>query len=80
MIQLEACPYCGKSVAAFSTAQDCEICANFEDCPECFDAGGSDCCIHFVVCDAQKGGCGASTGWYISAEEAAKAWNRRPDK
>ena len=77
--KLEPCPFCGQSVAVFSTVCDCEICANFEqeDCPECYAPGENDDCIHFVVCNANEGGCGAATGWYRDAEEAAKAWNRR---
>ena len=30
-----------------------------------------------ICCDVKKGGCGASTGWYLTKELAAEAWNRR---
>ena len=30
-----------------------------------------------VVCGEDKFGCGASTAWYYSEEEAIEAWNRR---
>lgn len=81
MIDLKSCPFCGKSVADFATACQEEECANFEsdECP-CYDRNedhSQDCAIHFVVCNRSKGGCGASIGWYLSAEEAAEAWNRR---
>lgn len=74
--ELIPCPFCGKSVAEHTTIQDCEMCANFEDeemCPE------YECCGHghFVACNVNKGGCGASTGWYQTPEEATEAWNRR---
>ncbi len=78
-IKFKNCPFCGKSVATFSTVKECENCANFEDsdCPECFELEERDGCIHFVVCDKNQGGCGASTGWYLTAEAAAEAWNNR---
>lgn len=77
---LEPCPFCGKSVATVSNLLDCEICANFEDenCPN-YEAEGSDGCPHFIVCDRSKGGCGASTGWYVNLEDLVSAWNRRAD-
>ena len=30
-----------------------------------------------VLCDYNDGGCGASSGWYHSPDEAAEYWNRR---
>ena len=30
-----------------------------------------------TICDAQKGGCGASSGWASTRKEAAELWNRR---
>lgn len=80
VMELKLCPFCGKQTTpVFSTVQDCEMCANFEDerCPECYENNGNDGCIHFVVCDVNRGGCGASTGWYIDKESALEAWNRR---
>lgn len=76
MEKLKPCPFCGNSVAEHTTLQDCEMCANFEDeemCPN-FEACGYG---HFIVCNVNKGGCGASTGWYQTIEEAVKAWNTR---
>lgn len=32
---------------------------------------------YYVLCEYDSGGCGASSGWYHSEEEAAEAWNRR---
>ena len=32
-----------------------------------------------VLCDYERGGCGAESGWYHSKEEAAEAWNRRAE-
>lgn len=81
MDELKPCPFCGKSAATFSNVQDCELCAKFEDenCPACYENSGNDGCIHFVVCDVNKGGCGASTGWYIDKGFALEAWNRRAE-
>ena len=79
MINLIPCPFCGKSVAETTSVLDCELCANFEDeemCPN-YESCGSDGCGHLVVCNVHKGGCGASTGWYKTIEEAITAWNRR---
>lgn len=79
MEKLKPCPFCGKSQAELSTIYECENCGNFEseDCPECYDPVGSDGCMHIVVCDVRKGGCGSSTGWCVNAEKAIEAWNRR---
>lgn len=80
MEKLKRCPFCGKDVAVVSNLQDCEICANFEDenCPN-YETEGSDGCPHFIICDHSKGGCGAATGWYLTLDEAAEAWNRRDE-
>lgn len=78
MKELKSCPFCGKNVAEITTIQECELCSNFEDdelCPN-YDMTGS-CGGRFVVCNANKGGCGAATGWYQTIEEAINAWNRR---
>lgn len=45
-----------------------EECANFEEC---------DSQYHAIVCKWNSGGCGASSGYYPTAEEAIEAWNRR---
>ena len=86
MDELRECPFCGKKVAEFSTAWECELCANFEDdnvCPNYQDweaeyvSDNGECSIHIVVCAANKGGCGASTGWRSSKKAAMEAWNGR---
>lgn len=67
--QLMACPFCGKDVADLTDCQELEACGDWEKCQrESFKA---------VVCSFLPGGCGASTGFYPTAEEAVDAWNSR---
>lgn len=34
---------------------------------------------YFILCEYDNGGCGASSGWYHSKEEALESWNRRAE-
>ena len=80
--QLKPCPFCGKLVATLSNAKELEDCSDFEDddrCPACMDWSGG-CGYHTVVCGVTEGGCGASTGYFPTKEEAIAAWNRRAEK
>ncbi len=65
MIDLSPCPFCGKKVAVLTEAREPGYCTKYG--------------LHIVVCDASKGGCGASTGYHIRMEHAVEAWNRRTD-
>ena len=69
MDNLKPCPFCGKRVAVLDTCKGVEECSHFEDC--------GDTGYRTIVCDVNKGGCGASSGYYKSEAEAAEAWNRR---
>lgn len=78
------CPFCGKAESpSVETARSCEDCMHFEDeekCPayEPFDDEWEDRCpFKTVVCTFDKGGCGASGGWYPTREKAIAAWNKR---
>jgi len=67
--ELKPCPLCGLKVATVTTCADLEECENFETCE---DSG-----FHIVVCDVNKGGCGASSGYRKTYDEAIEAWNWR---
>ena len=75
--QLRACPYCGKDVADFATAKEEEECKWFDDDERCDAYAYNGCPCKKIVCNAQKGGCGASTGYSWSEEDAVERWNRR---
>lgn len=78
---LKPCPYCAKRVAVLSCAKELEEC-------KYFDKEGEDICPNFewfappckkirVVCDFTKGGCGATSGYAGTIEEAIRKWNMR---
>jgi hypothetical protein len=69
-MKIEKCPFCDKDVAEISNCQELVGCRHFEKCP----ATEPYVC---VVCNMHEGGCGASSGYYDSAEKAIAAWNRR---
>ena len=84
MENLKPCPFCGKTdTLEILSAKSCEECINFEDeliCPafEPYHDDMSDICPQkIIVCCFGKGGCGASSGYYTSEDEAIAAWNRR---
>ena len=76
---LAACPHCGSiSAPEFTTACDVGTCsADSESCPNFITDDECDCKVHYVVCNAQKGGCGAASGWGADEEVAASLWNSR---
>lgn len=67
-ISLSSCPFCGKRVAIFARCQEMKACADYRSCE------GHYFC---VACSFQRGGCGASSGFFPSKAEAAAAWNNR---
>ena len=76
--KLKHCPFCGANVAEIPNAHDLEECANFADeiCP-CENYEAVDCSYFTVLCNMNKGGCGASSGYYVTEEKAIAAWNMR---
>lgn len=69
MMKLLRCPFCGGKIIEFDSCQGLEDCVNFEKCEE----NG----YYAIVCSGNKGGCGASTGYFVTKREAVVAWNRR---
>lgn len=65
---LSYCPFCGKHVAIFARCQEMKACTDYRSCE------GHYFC---AVCSFQRGGCGASSGFFPTKEEAAAAWNMR---
>ena len=59
--RLKACPFCGSDKSAWINTVEDWL---LED-------------KYCVICDADRGGCGSSSGWYYSEEGAVKAWNER---
>ena len=51
----------------------CPFCGSVEALEENFLYEGISC----IVCNANKGGCGGSSGGSYEADGAAKDWNRR---
>lgn len=73
-VTLLPCPFCGRS----DTTRYGRSSEFHEDCDG--DSGNDD--YFAVFCDASEprglGGCGASSGFAKTCEEAAERWNRRP--
>lgn len=71
MNELKPCPHCEKKdTLELTNCVELEECANFESC----DTDPFVC----VVCNSNKGGCGATGGYSDSEEGAIEKWNRRP--
>lgn len=75
--KLKSCPFCGKSVAEIDDAKELGGCPYYDDCDQ---AEYEQCEMHSVVCNVHRGGCGASSGYFFTAEEAISAWNRRAER
>lgn len=65
----EICPFCGFGCAEIATCKELGNCQNFEEC----EHNG----FYSVVCNINKGGCGASGGYANNIEKAWEKWNRR---
>ena len=68
--KLKPCPFCGKKHTA-----EIESCVELEDCENFISC--NDYPYKTVVCNVNKGGCGACGGYYPTKSEAIEAWNRR---
>lgn len=73
MVELKRCPFC--------KGQNINIIACYDDACENVYCEGCDKVRYTVVCNAQRGGCGAICGWKATKEDAITAWNTRiPEK
>lgn len=71
--ELKPCPFCKSQKAPeLSSCIDVEACVDFEAC----ESDGVFC----ICCDINKGGCGASSGFRFTKEEAIEAWNTRAER
>ena len=73
MTELKPCPFCGKTNLFVGTEEEIEL-QDEED--ENYRVNSHTYC---VCCDMHKGGCGASSGFRFTVDEAIEAWNRRAD-
>lgn len=65
MIELKKCPFCGSSAVYVQQETDYyDKTKNYQFC---------------VVCNFNWDGCGASSGYRDTMQEAIEAWNRRSD-
>ena len=69
---MKQCPFCGNKNIIFDGCRGLEMCNEFEDCHENE--------MKSVVCSVNKGGCGASSGFYFTEEQAIEKWNIRDGK
>lgn len=72
--EIKPCPFCGNDKAPrVASCIDVEVCEAFIRC----DSYDEAVC---VVCDYQKGGCGASGSFQDTPEAAIDAWNTRAER
>ena len=74
-MNLNPCPLCGgENIVILDCSQAwCGNASVLEGlvCKHC------DMKQYQAVCNAQEGGCGASSGWALTPEKAEEKWNRR---
>lgn len=70
--ELAPCPFCGRWEPVLTDCQELQACETWKRCPAV---------SHYkaVVCSIAGGGCGASSGFWPTDEEAVRAWNRRAE-
>ena len=72
MVELKHCPFC--------KGQNINIIACYDDTCDDVYCEGCDKVHYTVVCNARRGGCGATCGWRATKEDAITAWNTRTPK
>lgn len=64
MVTLKACPFCGSTGSLIVVEEEA-------DEEEDLEAG------FYACCSVMKDGCGSSSGFFPTIDEAVEAWNRR---
>ena len=70
MVKFKPCPFCGAERSIIQTAES-EWNEDHEDEPYPHSNA------YRFVCDATRGGCGASAGFDKTVDDAVRKWNRR---
>lgn len=72
-IELRACPFCGRFGPVHT--EECTM----DPCPDAECELCEERCYR-VLCDIDREGCGASSGWYETKQDAADGWNDRAER
>ncbi len=73
--ELKPCPFCG-GVEHIKPDFD-EVFFDTKHLDDYFDEENATWTGFYVICNDLEGGCGASSGYEHTEEEAIAAWNRR---
>ena len=75
-MKINPCPFCGNARATVVTSCiDLETCGCFESCSNRID--DIEGIYLTVVCNVNKGGCGATSGFSLDKDDAISKWNGR---
>ena len=69
MDELKPCPFCGKT-----NPLEISTSADITECEKCLEDTSN---FVTVICNVNKGGCGATCGYHPKVKQAIKEWNQR---